>query len=304
MGAPHTPQTHIESPFVPENTAAYRRWRDRKLACQPASLGDLVVEIRDPLALRESERQAILDRCRRTNMALYVSPPPGGRETPLALGRQLGLHGLDRNWLADDDGLTSLTVVEGGTRRQYIPYSDRPIKWHTDGYYNAPDRQIHGLLLHCEQRAAQGGENALMDHEIAYILLREADPEHIRALMKDDAMTIPARMEGDETAREDRSGPVFSVDPLTGNLHMRYTVRTHHVQWKNDPATRAAVACLTQILEGDSPYIYRGLLESGMGLISNNVLHDRTAFKDDQTHRRLLYRARYYDRIAGTNWND
>ncbi len=69
------------------------------------------MEIGDPLALRESKRQAILDRCRRTNMTLYVSPAPGGRETALALGRQLGLHGLDHNWLADDDGLTSLTVI-------------------------------------------------------------------------------------------------------------------------------------------------------------------------------------------------
>jgi len=87
------------------------------------------------------------------------------------------------------------------------------------------DEQIHALLLHCEQRAAHGGENALMDHEIAYILLREADPEHIRVFMSDDVMTIPARMEGDYTVREDRTGPVFTVNPLTGNLHMRYTVR-------------------------------------------------------------------------------
>ncbi len=33
---------------------------------------------------------------------------------------------------------------------------------------------------------------------------------------------------------------------------------------------------------------------------SNNVLHDRAGFSDDESHRRLLYRARYYDRIAGT----
>ncbi|MCP5430235.1 MAG: taurine catabolism dioxygenase TauD, partial [Chromatiaceae bacterium] len=39
----------------------------------------------------------------------------------------------------------------------------------------------------------------------------------------------------------------------------------------------------------------------GWGLISNNVLHDRSGFEDDPdpARKRLLYRARYYDRIRG-----
>jgi len=37
-----------------------------------------------------------------------------------------------------------------------------------------------------------------------------------------------------------------------------------------------------------------------MGVICNNVLHTRSAFRDDPAHPRLLYRARYYDRIRGT----
>jgi len=297
MAATDIIDLHTDNPFLLENTDAYQRWRDRKLKDQPAGLGDLVVELKDPMALRASEHEAILTRCRKSNMALYVSPAPGNRQVPLALGRQLGLQRLDHNWLADDDGLTSLTVVNDGDRKGFIPYSDRPIKWHTDGYYNTPDHQIHALLLHCEQRAADGGVNALMDHEIAYILLRETDPGHIRALMMPDVMTIPARMDGDSTARGDQTGPVFSIDPVTGNLHMRYTARRRNIQWKDDQATRDAVFRLTQILESDSPCIYRGLLEPGMGLLSNNVLHDRSGFADDDAHRRLLYRARYYDRI-------
>jgi hypothetical protein len=35
-----------------------------------------------------------------------------------------------------------------------------------------------------------------------------------------------------------------------------------------------------------------------MGLVANNVLHDRSAFVDDPAHPRLLYRARYLDRVA------
>jgi hypothetical protein len=36
-----------------------------------------------------------------------------------------------------------------------------------------------------------------------------------------------------------------------------------------------------------------------MGLVCNNVLHDRSGFRDGATRKRLVYRARYYDRIAG-----
>ncbi|MCP3850765.1 MAG: taurine catabolism dioxygenase TauD, partial [Gammaproteobacteria bacterium] len=56
-------------------------------------------------------------------------------------------------------------------------------------------------------------------------------------------------------------------------------------------------------LECDSKYSYQGKLESGMGLVSNNVLHDRSAFEDIDTQKRLIYRARYYARLAGTSVN-
>jgi alpha-ketoglutarate-dependent taurine dioxygenase len=156
---------------------------------------------------------------------------------------------------------------------------------------------VHGLLLHCVESAETGGENQLMDHEIAYILLRDEDPEHIRALMAPDAMTIPPRLEDGAVARAAQPGPVFAVYP-DGHLHMRYTARTVSIEWKNDPATQAAVAALERILAGPSPYIFRGRLEPGMGLVCNNVLHDRAAFTETDTRKRLLYRARYFDRVC------
>jgi hypothetical protein len=58
------------------------------------------------------------------------------------------------------------------------------------------------------------------------------------------------------------------------------------------------VAALDRLLKSDSPYIYRLTLQSGWGLISNNVLHDRSGFTDDEAHPRLLYRARYYDSLV------
>jgi hypothetical protein len=43
-------------------------------------------------------------------------------------------------------------------------------------------------------------------------------------------------------------------------------------------------------------------LQAGEGLLCNNVLHNRTAFKDsdDPTQTRLLYRGRYFDRVGRT----
>lgn len=283
------------------DAAAYGAWRARKLAEHPRSLGELVVEVADPRRLSVAERDAIVSRCGTANMALYASRcgDDPDKEIPRRLGQQLGLHTLDGNYLADEDAITPIAVADVGTRTAYIPYTTRPIKWHTDGYYNPPQRQVRGMVLHCVRPAASGGENALMDHEMAYLLLRDENPDFIRALMHPDAMTIPAREEEGAVARGDQSGPVFSVD-AAGHLHMRYTARTRSIVWRDDAATRAAVAALEGILAGDSPYVLRGRLDSGMGLVCNNVLHDRSAFTETPEQKRLYYRARYYERVASS----
>ena len=291
-----------DSPFDLDNHAAYAAWRRSKLDRAPRSHEELIVEVKDPRALTAAERQALVDRCRRANMAIYASSlTADDKEIPRRLGLQLGLATLDGNYLADDDGISPLTVSAAGTRREFIPYTDRAIGWHTDGYYNPPEQTVRGMILHCVRAAGKGGENRLLDHELAYLLLRDADPSFIRALSAADAMTIPARTEGDaqDVVRPDRSGPVFSVDER-GFLHMRYTARTRSIVWKDDAATRAALAGLEDILGSGTPWILRGRLEPGMGLVCNNVLHARSAFSDSPEQRRLIYRARYYQRIAAT----
>ena len=115
--------------------------------------------------------------------------------------------------------------------------------------------------------------------------------------MAGDAMTIPAREGDGGVARAAQSGPVFSVD-TSGALHMRYTARTRSIEWKDDAATRAAVACLEGFLAAADGPVWRLRLEAGMGIVANNVLHERTAFVDDPQRPRLLYRARYLDRVA------
>jgi len=292
------PGQRPDDPFDLRNERAYRVWRAGKLARCPQSVSDLVVPVRDLRALTPEERQALADRCARANMVIYASPDTTpDKDLPRLLARQFGVTRLDHNWLADDDGISSVTVAGETGRGDYIPYTDRAIRWHTDGYYNPPDRRIRAMILHCVSSAASGGENRLLDHEIAYLQLRDADPALVAALMQPDAMTIPARTDDAGVVRAAETGPVFSMDPDSGALHMRYTARTRSIEWKDDPAVRDAAACLERILAGPSPCIHRVTLQPGMGLLCNNVLHDRSAFVDDPSRPRLLYRARYYDRI-------
>jgi Taurine catabolism dioxygenase TauD, TfdA family len=289
------------SPFDLADDAGYRGWRDWKLAHQAQRVDDLLVGLADPMALTPTERCALLARCARCNMALYQGPArPAETAVTRALGRQLGLQRLDANWLADEDGISHIAVSgrsdgAGG----FIPYTDRAIRWHTDGYYHPPTRRIEAMVLHCVRPAAEGGANALLDHDLAYIALRDADPAYVRALMADDAMTIPERADAQGVARAAQSGPVFSLSEQGHGLHMRYTARTRSIEWKADAATQAAVHFLARWLASDSAPVLRVTLGAGMGIVANNVLHDRAGFMDDPERPRLLYRARYLDRVSG-----
>ena len=294
----------LRGPFALDDDTAYRRWRDQKLACYPRRVEDLIVEVRNPCDLRASEAAELRRVCRLANMAIYASPLAGvaDKNFPRRLGAQLGLVHHVANPLADDDGVSSLEVVPGKMTRGYIPYSNQRLLWHTDGYYNAMSNSIRAFILHCVQSAGDGGVNRLLDHEIAYILLRDAHPDYVRALAAADVMTIPANTEQGIETRPARTGPVFSVDAASGSLHMRYTARTRSIEWQSDASTRAALQFLEQLLAGDSRYVFTHRLAGGEGLVCNNVLHDRTAFTLATGDRpgRLIYRIRYRDRIAGT----
>ncbi|MEJ2394563.1 MAG: TauD/TfdA family dioxygenase [Candidatus Thiodiazotropha sp.] len=292
-------QTPYDSPFAPHNATAFARWRDNKLENYPSDISQLIVEIGDPRQLSASEHEKLLSLCQKTNMAIWagLSGHDADKAIIRSLGQKFGLEHLDHNMCADNDAITSLTVQSDAMRKGYIPYSNRPIAWHTDGYYNRLEQQIHGLLLHCVEPADTGGENDLLDHEIVYLQLREENPDYIRALMHPQAMTIPANVVEGEELRPARTGPVFAIYP-DGHLHMRYTDRSRSIEWLDNALLQEAVARLKQILRTPSPWHFKGKLEAGQGLLCNNVLHTRGAFTDGE-HARLLYRARYFDRIAG-----
>lgn len=293
-----------DSPFDLNDDLAYVRWREGKLvdAGTPA-----VIDIVDPIKLSDAERHALLSTCNRRNFAFFrlQQPAEKNEEALRALGRHFGLLDLDQNLCAEDSGLTAITVKPTDTDNVYIPYTNRPLGWHTDGYYNAGQHQIRAWLLFCAQPAAEGGANELMDHEIAYIRLRDENPEWIRALMAPDAFTIPSNTEHGEEIRPDHSGPVFSVSPIDGSLHMRYSARQRNVIWKDDALTRAAAGYLLDLFKRNDDHIFRIRLNAGEGIISNNVLHRRDGFRDENGAgaKRLMYRARYYQRLPAPQEN-
>jgi len=276
----------------------YRKWRRGKLSSYPQSVSELLVPIDGLRNLTVEQHAAIGRSIRRANMVVYRCRDTFvDRAAVVAFAARFGLTRIDHHLCANADGVSELSVAATGVRSDYVPYSNRSLSWHTDGYYNDKPRQIEAVILHCAQSAVSGGENALLDPEIAYIRLRDEDPRLIAAFEHPECMTIPANTGSEGEIRPALTGPVFSYG-AHGELHMRYSARKKNIRWRDDPLTTAARDFLTDILnETDGP-VFRYRLQPGEGLLSNNVLHDRTAFSDGQGQQRLLYRARFFDRIA------
>ena len=286
----------MNSPFDLGHENAYQRWRRRKLDNYPEDARGLLVEINRPDRLSVKELAQVSKRISQTNMALLHCTNPSyiNKECLAALGLQLGLQELDDNLCADEDAISTLRVDD---HKPYIPYTNRPLSWHTDGYYNGPREQVLAWSLMCRSDALEGGENQLLDHEILYILLRDQDPAFIRALSAPDAMTIPPNRVSDHELRPARIGPVFSVNTSDDSLHMRYSARARNIQWKQDEALQGALDFIKNLFSSGSTYIYRHRLQPGQCLVSNIVLHNRSGFRDAPEHRRVICRARYHQRI-------
>ncbi len=298
----------MQSPFklniINSEDITYKNWRDIKLLNTPNylqhDLNTLFINIGDAYKPTQTELQKISDACEKNSFCLYriLNKASDNKKNIHALAKQLGLSHLDGNICSDEDSLTSITNTSHKGQHEYIPYSKKRLSWHTDGYYNTPDHNINSMLLHCAQSAKEGGESLLMDHEIAYLLLRDENPTYIEALMQADAMTIPANILEGKVIREAQTGPVFSITQ-SGQLHMRYSARKRNIEWKQTTPIIEAIAFLEELLESNSKYIIKHTLKAGEGLICRNILHRRTAFVDfdEQDKKRLLYRGRYFDEL-------
>lgn len=300
LGAETGTSSSLTSPFDLNDDAAYRLWRDARLAAFPRNISELVVPVGNLAQPNADERAAILDLLVRCNMAIYRAPSDFARDEALLRAglvsflASFGLVSVENQRSAEQDGFVVIEVSQSPTKRGFVPYTTRPLNWHTDGYYNPATAPIRAMLLHCVQAAIRGGENALLDHEIAYIRLRDENPRWIAALMHPEAMTIPAAIEEDGRERPPSVGPVFMIDPTDGQLVMRYTARGRNILWRDCADTRAAVSFLNAILtEEREPLALTLRLAPGEGLICNNVLHTRTGFEDGGGPHRRVLRARF-----------
>jgi hypothetical protein len=271
----------------------YKKWREEKLAAYPGSVGDLVVELADMTAITNAEKTRVLELVELANMCVYTS---GAAELSmsslLSLGAQLGITDTDKSTRHSK----SDEITDSGILGKAIPFSTRQVRWHTDATYYGSDKTIQALFLLCKRPAIEGGSNKVLDNEVLYILLRDKDPQALRILMRNDCFKYKNPKTGEIS--EQLGGKVFWTN-LDGQLCHRFSFRKMDMAWSEDSEIIAARDVLESVILDESEYVIEGRLESGMGLISNNVLHTREkpVDSDDPAKKRLLYRARYYDRV-------
>lgn len=303
----HAPQFPDKFSLDSSSDADYQAWRSAKLKqasdllenFEPVLIGDLS-------AITPAEHDELFRRCELSNAVFYrdqqkTNAPEAVSTLLRKFAENMGLRIAEKHRSAGKDGIVSLQISDSVDQAGYIPYTKKPMNWHTDGYYNAPDDKIRAMVLHCVRAARDGGVNQVFDPEIAYIRLRDQNPEYITALMHPCAMTIPENREENGKLRPVSIGPVFEVNPQSGALEMRYTARTRSIEWRDDPMTQAAVDFLQSVLNSNDPLIQTIKMQDGDGLLCNNSLHNRTGFDADteSNSARLMMRVRFHNRVTG-----
>ncbi len=271
----------------------YEKWREEKLAAYPESVGDLVVEFANMAAITNAEKARVLELIEIANMCVYTAGTAElNMDSLLKLGEQLGVTDTDKSTRhSKSDELT-----DSGILNKAIPFTTRHVRWHTDATYYGSNKTIQALFLLCKRPAIEGGNNKVLDNEVLYILLRDKEPEALRTLMRNDCFKYKNPKTGE--INEHLGGRVFWTNS-DGHLCHRFSFRKMDMAWSDDNEVLAARDILESLLLNESEYVIEGRLESGMGLISNNVMHTREKLvdSDETSKKRLLFRVRFFDRV-------
>lgn len=279
--------------FDMDSDQDYQKWRDEKLAAYPKNVSDLVVELADMNAITKAERSRIMELVELANMCVYSAGSADlSMDSLLKLGAQIGVTQTDKSTRhPNSDELTASGILNNA-----IPFTTRHVRWHTDATYFGSDKTIQALFLLCKRPAVDGGSNKVLDHEILYILLRDKAPDALRTLMKNDCFKHKNPKTGEIS--QHLGGKVFWTNS-NGYLNHRFSFRKMDMAWSENSEILAALDILESLLLNESEFVIEGRLESGLGLISNNVVHTREKLvdSDDDANKRLLFRARFYDRV-------
>ena len=269
-------------------SAEFLRWAEEKEKNIPQNSDGILVNIHDINNVKPSEIAKIKETIYKHNSCIYSSKTGLKSDTDLLKFVELvGMRTYDCNNIESNE-ISTITPLQN-SKINYIPYTDKLLNWHTDGYYDK--KSIFSWLLHCVNPATQGGENYLLDHELVLreYLLRNDD---INNLMAEDALTIPASK---DTSRPEISTYIFSFKNKYRRLHMRFSMRKDNIG--TSAKASPAIIKLREIIEDDcAKYSLTYKLQKNEGIITNNILHGRKAFKDDKVKRKLL-RIRSYERL-------
>ena len=278
--------------ILTNNKEDYKRWKDKKLESFTSNFDHLTVHISNPNSVSKPEKNKVFSLLDSNNMAFFNIDNINHRNklSIKKFASQIGLGDYELDSQSDDDGLTEITEHEHNHKiSEYIPYTTKELNWHTDGYYNTRDNSILSWLLFCNTPSEKGGVNTYLDHEISYILFNDSSSK-IKDLMLETACCIPENL---LTKRKEVHNPVYLFD--NDKLHMKFSMRKKNIIW-NDVSLEA-INILKSIINDSSEYHVTKKFSEGEGVITNNVIHKRTAFTNSENKNRLLYRLRSKRRV-------
>ena len=268
---------------------AWQKWRDSRLYQQSQpDPGYYTIEPGNA-GLAETDICGLGADLRQRGYALFkIDDRIDQRQSLSGLLAQLGLRANDEGVIRADDGLSLLRDHGDGPRARFVPYSNRLLNWHTDGYYNAADQTLRCFVLHCLQPAASGGELMLLDPELLLIELYREAAESVSLLSHPECICLPANTDQHGHSRPDRYAAVFSAH-ADGTLAMRYTTRSRNIRFRNRE-TEQAMQQLRDIIDRCEKWHVKLRLEAGQGILCRNLLHCRSSFTDppDQPGRQIL----------------
>ena len=286
----------MNSPFILENHTEYKEWRDLKLLNYPVQKNKLIFKF-DKNIVDEKVLNLFKSTINDYNFVIYEFGSEVLDAELLNFCSALGLTNSVSNLFSDEDNISNITNQEEEkqtSRGEYIPYTNKQLNWHTDGYYYPINSAIKSFLLHCVYPAKEGGENLLIDHEIIYIHIRDHNPDFIDVLMQNNIMEIPNNKNLKES--KNISGPVFYVDEKKF-LNMRFTSRQKNIIWKKNDIIKKIKKFMYEFINEDEKYLFKLQLKKNQGYIANNVLHKRENYIDGDK-KRLLKRLRFSNRLG------
>ena len=264
-------------------------WAAKKDLDIPSNINDLKVSISDINHVSKAEISQIKQKLTKFNCCIYASGTDlDDNSKIMRFAQSLGMRTFDSHNI-DDSAISTISANKDENNMRYIPYTNKGLNWHTDGYYDS--KPIFSWLLHCIEPALSGGENFLLDHELAireYILKYD----DIIYLTNNETFSIPT----DEVAkREITSNYVCDMNNEYKKLHMNFSMRKENIIVNKD--SESAMSKLIKIIKEDcKKYHLTYKLSKSEGIVSNNILHGRNAFKDGRGMRKIL-RIRSHERL-------